>query len=372
MRVVINTEYLSEVYSAEYINFLCKTFERIVKSNPEHTFIFLCKKQHAHIFTFEKNAQVYIIKQSPSSLLLWKYWYDVKIPVILRKLKADVFISTGGFCSLTTKIPRCIILQDLAFLHFPSFFAKRYVSFLKKNTKKFTGKAKRIVTLSDSSKKDIIKQYDVDENKIDIVYNGSEILQSFSEDLYQEIKEKYTEGKNFFIYCGSLHRTKNLINLLKAFSVFKKRQQSSMKLLLCATSGADKSLIKSLQTYKYRNDVVYLDNIEEDELTKLVASSYALVYPAYFDAFCFPLLEAFRCGVPVITSENPTMQEIAGDAALYADPGNYNTIAEQLMLIYKDENKRTELIKAGQLITQRYSWNKMADLLWDSIQKAAL
>ena len=83
-----------------------------------------------------------------------------------------------------------------------------------------------------------------------------------------------------------------------------------------------------------------------------------------------PVLEAMQCNVPVITSINSSMQEIAKDGALYAEAGSHTDIAEKMMLLYKDENLRKELIQKGREVVQQYSWDKTADLLWQSILKA--
>jgi glycosyltransferase involved in cell wall biosynthesis len=371
MQIVVNSGFLSEIYPGEYINFLCKTFERITKNHPEHHFIFLCERQNTGLFAFGNNVKTEVIKHHIANPLLWKYWYDVRVPIILRKYKADVLITTSGFCSLTAKVPQCMIIQDLAFLHSPSFFTKTKHLFYKRYTGKFIEKAKRIVTFSAFSKLDIVNSYGITDTKIDTVYNGvNEIFKPVNEAIKKEIKEKYTGGKDFFLYSGAIHPSKNLTNLLKAFSIFKKRQQSNMKLLLCSklTSGY-KSFTQSLHTYKYRAAVVLLQNTGETEMAKLTASAYALVYPVYFDSFSAPVMEAMQCKVPVITSVNSPMQEITGDAALYADPGNYNAIAEQLIRLYKDENSRNELINKGEIVVRQYNWDKTADLLWLTIQK---
>ena len=112
--------------------------------------------------------------------------------------------------------------------------------------------------------------------------------------------------------------------------------------------------------------------LEEEELVKIVGSAYALVYPSLLEGFGVPVLEAMQCDVPVITSANSSMQEIAKDAALYADANNYTDIADKMMLLYKDENLRTELIQKGKLVVQQYSWDKTAELLWQTILKAVV
>jgi glycosyltransferase involved in cell wall biosynthesis len=187
-----------------------------------------------------------------------------------------------------------------------------------------------------------------------------------------DVKNVYTDGKEYFVYAGAIHPRKNLKNLLKAFSIFKRKQSSNWKLVLTGRlAWKNKNFVESLKTYKYREDVILTGYIEEEELVKIMGSAYALVYPSLWEGFGVPVLEAIHCNVPVITSENSAMQEIAGEAALYANPADHNDIAEKMMLLYKDENLRNQLIKKGETIKGQYSWNKSAELLWNIIMKAA-
>jgi len=304
--------------------------------------------------------------------LLWKYWYDVKIPAVLKKYAADVFVSADGFCSLITKVPQCIVVHDLAFLHYPSHMKRSHLFFLKKYTPKYLQKAKAISTVSEFSKKDILHNYNVDADKINVVYNAArEIFKPAPRDIKEVIREKYTSGREYFLYVGAIHPRKNLVNLLKAFSVFKKRQKSNLRLVLVGRlAWKYDSFIMDLKRYKYKHDVLLLGYLGEEELVKIIASAYALVYPSLFEGFGVPILEAMKCDVPVITSANSSMQEIAKDAALYTDPEKFESLAEKMMLIYKDENLRKQLIEKGKLIALDYSWQRTAELLWQSILKA--
>ncbi|MFZ1259939.1 MAG: glycosyltransferase, partial [Chitinophagaceae bacterium] len=122
-------------------------------------------------------------------------------------------------------------------------------------------------------------------------------------------------------------------------------------------------------SYKYRNAVVLTGYVEEAVLAEIIGAAYGLVYPSFFEGFGVPVLEAMRCDVPVITSADSAMQEIAKDAALYADANSHTDIANKMMLLYKDENLRKELILKGRQIVKQYSWDKTATLLWQSIVK---
>ena len=161
------------------------------------------------------------------------------------------------------------------------------------------------------------------------------------------------------------------MNLLRAFSIFKKKQKSNWKLVLAGRlAWKYKHFVESLKTYKYRDDVVLTGYLDEEELVRVVGSAYALIYPSFWEGFGVPVLEAMKCNVPVITSESSAMQEIAKDAALYANPADHNDIAEKMVLLYKDESLKSQLVQRGVMVGQQYSWDRSAKLLWQVIIKA--
>ena len=283
-----------------------------------------------------------------------------------------MFVSLDGFCSLTTKVPQCLGVHDLGFLHQPEAYKKSHYRFYKHFTPKFLKKAKAIATVSQFSKEDIVHQYKIDPQKINVVYKAvKEVFHPASFDEQVRTREKYTEAKAFFLYAGTIHPRKNLVNLLKAFSVFKKRQQSEMKLVLAGRlAPKNEDFLQLLTTYKYRDDVVLTNYVSEEAMVQLMGAAYALVHPSLFEGFGLPVLEAMKCGVPVLTSGNTSMQEIGEDGALYFHPTDHADIADKLMLIYKDENLRSSLIAKGKLIAAKYSWERTAGLVWESIIKA--
>lgn len=371
MRIAVNTRFLLNDYLEGYGYFIYETFKRITAAHPEHEFIFIFDRPYDERFVFGPNVKAVVTGPPARHPLLWKLWYDIKVPVLLRKYKADVFVSCDGFCSLGTKVPQCLVLHDLAFLHYPSFIPKSQLLYYKRYTPKMLAKAKVIATVSAFSKKDIISQYGTAADKINIVYSAAkEIFQPLTNEEKQATRTKYTGGKEYFVYTGAIHPRKNLVNLLKAFSLFKKRQQSSMKLVLAGRlAWKYDSFVKNLKTYKYRDDVVMTGYVNEEEIRKLVGAAYAMVYPSLFEGFGVPVLEAMQCDVPVITSLNSSMQEIANEAALYADPESPADIAEKMMLLYKDEKLRGQLIEKGRVTGKQYSWDLSAERLWMSIEK---
>lgn len=373
MKIAVNTRFLLSDHLEGVGYFIYENFLRITKLYPEHEFIFIFDRAYDERFVFGKNVTPVIAGPPARHPVLWKWWYDVKIPAILKAHKADVFVSCDSFCSLVTKVPQCVVIHDLAFLHYPAFQKKSHLLFFKRYMPRFLKKATSIATVSEFSKADIITAYKTKADKIDVVYSAAkDIFGPVSWEEKESIKAKYTGGHEFFLYTGAIHPRKNLVNLLKAFSLFKKRQQNNWKLVLAGRlAWKYNQFVENLKTYKYRNDVVLTGYIEESELVKITGASYALVYPSVWEGFGVPVLEGMKCGVPVITSANSAMQEIAGDAALFADPDNQQDIADKMLLVYKDESLRSRLIEKGKECARLYTWDRTAELLWKSVLKAA-
>lgn len=373
MKIVVDTRVLQKDCQEGYGHFLCEVLKRVVKKYSDHEFIFVFDRPYDAKFLFNKNVTAVVTGPRANNPLLWKLWYDVKIPALLRKNNADIFVSTDGIGSLTAKTPQCIVVHDLSFLYFPSFTKKTELFFYKRYFKKFLQKANSIITVSDFLKTVVSNQHVVKEEKL-IVVDGAvkEIFSPLNEGEKEKIKNKYTDGKNYFIYAGDIHPQKNLINLLKAFSGFKKRQKSNWKLVLTGKLNKDyKSFGESIKTYKYRDEVVILTGqLDEKEKARIIGSAYAFIYPLVKEGFGLAVLEVMNCHVPVLTSPQSAMQEIAGDAALYADPADHKDIADKMMLLYKDESLRNSLIEKGKQIAAQYSWDKTVDLFWQSILKA--
>jgi glycosyltransferase involved in cell wall biosynthesis len=372
MVIAVNTRLLLSSHLEGVGYFTREVFTRMAAAHPGHTFHFLLDRPYEGPDTFPPNVTLEVLRPAARHPLLWKYWYDVKVTRTLKRLKADVFISPDGFASLTTRVPQCLIIHDLGFLHQPDAYKASHVRFLRYFTRQFVRKAATIATVSQFSKDDIVAQYGVDPEKIQVVYSAVKpAFRPLEADEKAAVKDQYTGGREYFIYAGAIQPRKNLVNLLKAFSRFKKRQKAGWKLVLAGRlAWKNGDFLDLLKTYKYRDDVVLTGYVTEAELARLVGGAYALVYPSLFEGFGVPPLEAIQCGVPPLTSQASAMQEIAGDAALYFNPADPDSIADALMRIYKDEDARAALIARGRVQADRYSWDRTAELLWESVLRA--
>lgn len=364
MIIAVNTR-----YRASEEQFIFECFSRLAKKYPQHQFIYIFDRPFDKKWINSGNIKAVTTGSVAKSSLLWQYWYNYKVPTLLRKYKATVFVSADGICSLQTKVPQCLVIQDLAFLLSPGFISKNHLRFYKKFTANFLAKAKAIVAVSAFAKKTIVEKYKIDASKINMIYPGTNDMFVPIDDATKEmVKVKYSEGKEYFLFIGDIDPRNNLMNLLKAFSFFKKRQKSNMQLLISGTNNGNyKQFSEAFGTFKFRNEVKLLSGLSTTELVNITGAAYAFVYPVLFNNFPQHPLEAMQCKVPVITSNCYSIQEICADTVLYINPEDYTDIADKMMLVFKDENKRNELIKAALTQVKQFHWNKTADQLWHLI-----
>lgn len=371
MLIAVDARFLQADAKSEYRQFAREVLLRLAKLYAVNQFIFLSDCDIDPSINLPGNVTSVIITPKPTNVLLYKWFYDIKVPIALNKYKADIFICTSGLCSLTTSIPQLIIIQDLAFLHKPVFFPKQTLFFYKRFTRRFLKKARTIATLSDFVKSEIISSYDFPADKITVI--GSAVDSSFKPldwEMREQIKEQYAQGCEYFVFTGGLNPAKNLMNLLKAFSIFKKWQKTNMKLIIISNSKKYEDQVEKLHSYKYKNEIKLVENLSRHELAQVTGGAYAMIFPSFYEGFGEAVLEAMQCEVPVITSPRSSMEEMTEDAALYANPGSPVELAEQMKRIFKDEHLRNKLIIAGRERIKAYNWDKTTDLLSQLIQQA--
>jgi len=351
--------------------FSFETLKRITQQHPEHEFIFIFDRKFDKDFIFSKNIKPIVIGPPARHPFLFYLWFEFSVTKILKQIKPDIFLSPDGYLSLRTKIPSLAIIHDLNFEHYPEDLPWLVRKYYKYYFPKFAKKAKRIGTVSEFSKSDIIKQYSIPKEKIDVIFNGAnENFNAPNELIKKETLEKYSKGKPYFIFVGSLHPRKNLSNLFLAFDKFKQTDNSEIKLLI---AGEKKWWTQDIENaYKqmtFADDVIFIGRVSEEKLANIIGSALAMTFVSYFEGFGIPIVEAFYCETPVIASNVTSLPEVAGDAALFIDPFSVDSIADAMQKIATDENLRKDLIEKGKLRKQEFSWQKSADLLWKSIEE---
>jgi len=264
------------------------------------------------------------------------------------------------------------VIHDLNFEHNPQDLPWSVRSYYRNFFPKFAQKAHRIATVSEYSKYDLVSLYGIDENKIDVVYNGANSTYVPLTDIEKTIaRDKYTFGKPYFVFVGALHPRKNIGNLFMAFDRFKQMHSSDFKLVIVGEKKWWTSAMEhAYNNMQHKEDVIFTGRLYNKDLHQVIGASAALTYVSIFEGFGIPILEAFYCDVPVITSNVTSMPEVSGDAALLVDPYSIDSIAQAMTRIAVDETCSEELILKGRERKKDFSWQKTASLLWDSIEKA--
>lgn len=371
MRIAINTRLLLKGKLEGIGWYTYETLSRIVKTHPEHEFFFIFDRPFSNEFIFEKNVTPIVLGPPTRHPILWYIWFELRLPKLLKKLNIDLFLSPDGFLSLASKIPSVAVIHDINFEHHPKDLKFSHSKFYRIFFKKYAHKANRIVTVSNYSKLDISKTYDVNKAKIDVSLNGVNSLFhpiELSEQI--NIQKQYSQGKEYFLFVGALHPRKNIKRLLVAFDLFKTETNSKNKLLIVgAKMWWNRELKEAFENLTHKDEVFFTGRKSLPELKLIYASAQAFCFVPYFEGFGIPILEAMRCGCPVITSNCTAMPEVAGEAAILVDPFNIEDIKNAMIIVEKDNDLRVKLSKKGLIHSQNFSWNKTANALWASINK---
>ena len=372
MRIAVNTRLLLPGKLDGIGWFTAESVKRIVVSHPEHEFFFLFDRKPSPQFIFGPNVTPVVLCPQARHPILWRIFFEISVTWALRRYKIDLFLSPDGWMSLRTKVPTLTVIHDLNFEHSSDYLRPSHQRYMTRFFPRFAHKATRIATVSEFSKQDIVETYGVDSKKIDVVYDGAHsFYRPCSDDEKTLICQKFTDGKPFFIYVGTISRRKNLTNILLAFDKFKDAHQDSQQQLLVVGSRYwwQDELASAYDNMRHQSDVRFVCHAESDVLAQLMRASTALVYTSLFEGFGIPIIEAFCAETAVITSDVTSMPEVAGDAALLVDPLSVDAIADAMSRIEGDEALRASLIEKGRARKELFSWDRTATLLWDSLMK---
>ena len=372
MKIAVNTRLLLKNRLEGIGQFSRETLSRITKAHPEHQFYFLFDREYDESFVFSDNVTPLVAHPQARHPYLWYLFFEWGIPLKLKKIKPDLFLSTDGWIPTRLDIPVVNVIHDLNFLHHPEFVPPVVRRYYDRYFPKFARNATRVATVSQFSCDDIRESYQIPADRIDVVYNGANpAYKPYTEEEKNAVKQQYTDGCDYFLFVGLIHKRKNLDNIFKAFDTFKDCSQSPMKL---AVVGDKKWWAGEIEnTYlamRHREDVVMLGRQQIDVLSALTASATALVYASLFEGFGLPIVDAFNAHTPVITSDISSMPEIAGDAALLVNPYHADEIADAMYQLYNNPELRKQLIDKGIARKDLFTWERSADLLWQTIDKA--
>jgi len=371
MRIAVNAQTLVKNQMEGLGWFSYETLKRIVIAHPEHEFTFIFGKGIDESFLFAENVKAINIGPPFFRPITWWFKYRFLFPQYVNRNKFDLYLSPDGWSSKRIKIKTVIVIHDINFVHFPQFLKKSVRYYYTKFFPQWIKHANQIATVSNYSKQDMVDSYQTDPEKIDVLYNGaSPIYKPVDQTIKDEIKSKYTNGKDYFIFVGALHPRKNVINLFKAFDQFKVYDKNNIKLVIVGERYYwSKETNAVYQALSFKDDIVFTGRLDQNILKDVLGSALALSYVSLFEGFGIPLVEAMNSGVPIITSNTTSMPEIAANAALIVNPYSVDEISRAMHTIAYDEKLREKLIAAGNKRKLDFSWDKTAEHLWQTIEK---
>lgn len=292
-------------------------------------------------------------------VFLWTQW-RLPLELYLTKEKPDVFFTPGHYTPRFCPMPSVISIMDLAFLKFPKSFKSKDFYQLVSWTGYSIKNAAHIFTISEHTKKDVMKFYKVPGERITVTYPGCDSSKqqaaSNKQETIKNLKEKYKIKDNYLVYIGTLQPRKNLKRLVQAFL---KLEICSLQLVIVGKKGwLYDEILKTVHRTDLCKKVIFTGYVSEKEKRVLLKNAKAFVLPSLYEGFGIPVVEAMTLGVPVVVSKVSSLPEIAGKAAIYIkNPMSVASITESLEKVLKlSESKRKKLIARGLKQAKRFSW----------------
>lgn len=372
MRIAVNTRFLLSSKMEGFGWYTYEVVKRLVNEHPEHEFYFFFDRKFDEKFVFGTNVTPVVLHPQARHPLLFKIWFNISVKKALKKYKIDLFFSPDGFLSLRTKVPQIGVIHDINFEHNPEDIPKSALKYLTKYFPRFARKAKHIITVSEYSKQDLVNTYEINPSKITVSWNGaSDVFQPLTEEVKLRVREKISGGIPYLIFVGALHPRKNVPRLVDAFVKMRESRPDLAHRLVIVGEQLFHSSFSSFKIPKeYATEILFTGHLSLNELAEAVGSATALAFVPYFEGFGIPLVEAMKCGTPILSGNRTSLPEVAGEAAIYCDPYSVEDIQEKMTLLCSDENLQASLKVKGLERSREFSWDRSAATVWEVIERS--
>lgn len=313
----------------------------------------------------------------------WYSWQEqIFMPFYLWRERLDLIHFPHFNVPLFSPKPFVVTIHDLILTNFPTIKAStrhRWVYAFKNAAYRLVIlsaliRAKKIITVSEFTKQDILSKFPVSEQKITVIYEGVAQLSKGRDSLFvaklnkQEVLEHYHIWDNFLLYVGNAYPHKNLETLLKAFARLHV-ERPDLRLVLVGKNDFFYERVRRLATTlnlwqegNLNSPVVFPGYVPDAQLEIFYASARAYIFPSLYEGFGLPPLEAMAQNCPVLSSDRASLPEILGSAACYFNPEDEEDMLEKIRQILDDNDLRTKLINGGQARVKQYHW-------WECAQK---
>ena len=324
--------YLLYWYGTEYKNYINKNTRLVLSSRKHHSF-------------FE---QVYI-------------------PKILERDNIDLYHIPQNGIGFSNEIPcsTVVTIHDLIPYTMPETVGRGYLLKFLKDMPSIIENSKAIITVSDWSKKDILRLFPIDESKIYVTHLAADPkYKILDKDFCKNyIKSTYKIDKPFVLYLGGFSPRKNVDSLIKAFNNINKRLCKEYNLVIAGEGKDDFNKLKELSlSLKSRDKIKFTGYLKNEDLPLFYNACDAFIYPSFYEGFGLPVLEAMNCGCPVITSNVSSIPEVVGNAGIMINPSNINELEDAMEMLLNDETLKEKYSLLGLQRSSEFSWEKTAKL----------
>jgi glycosyltransferase involved in cell wall biosynthesis len=286
---------------------------------------------------------------------------QIRVPLALRRERVTLFHAPHYVLPPLVRCKSVVTIHDCIHLMFPQYLPNRFaLAYARTSIGLAARRSTRVLTVSESSKRDILRFVDVPPEKIDVIYNAYDERFGIEppEDVVTRVRERYQLHDPFVLYAGNVKPHKNLERLIEAFDLVRKRGLDHLKLVLIGDEiskyAALRRAVHSHQLHKY---VRFLGYMPQETLAVLYRLAGVFVFPSIYEGFGLPPLEAMASGTPVVTSNVSSLPEVAGDAAVLVDPYQSSAIADGIERVLCDEPLRRELRAKGLARAHQFSWD---------------
>jgi len=286
----------------------------------------------------------------------------------LKQRKPDIFWSPANFLPNNLPAKAVSTIHDLAFYLYPQSYPLRARLLSLYTLRRAIKSSAKLIAVSGATKKDLKRYFNIPGENVEVIYHA--LRTDFAKpDI--DLAASYPNLTKYFIYVGRLELRKNLPNIIRAFVEFQKQAGEPVQLLLGGSRGFGYDrIIKLIKQLQAENFIIVKDYLPADHLPTLYKKSLGLIFASQYEGFGLNILEGFAAGVPVLTSDLGAMAEVAGGAALLADPDDIDALSGGMLKLFRDQNLRQALINKGRARLAEFSWNKSAEklmALWKNI-----
>lgn len=304
-------------------------------------------------------------------------WHQSRLGAACREGKYDVLFLPAGNRRLPWSVPCASVgtVHDLSILHVPEKYNRARELYVTQVLPRFMNRLTRVITVSQSSKRDIVEHAGVPAAKVTVIPNGVDHRRFHPRDRDQAKRRATaligTEDP-FILYVSRIeHPGKNHVRLIEAFSRFKATGGHPHKLVLAGKDWTRADEVhRAAEASPFTSDIFFLGFVGLEDLPDLYAASEMTAFPSLYEGFGIPVLEAMACGAPVACSNTSSLPEVAGDAALLFDPQDPVSIAESLSRLTRDQDLRGRLITKGLSRCRRFSWEATASRTLEVLREA--